>query len=235
MRWVRPDFTTSANERSFERSAASRWASAGSRSTLIASTTARWIADGKTSLEDCDALTWSLAWTAPGSPRRSAASVAMTSLAFMLDEVPEPVWNTSTGNSASQSPEATSSAAAEMASASRASTCGTSSRSALTRAASPFTSARARIRRLSIGRPEMGKFSTARWVWAEYLADAGTITSPIESCSTRDAGRSVGSPSGDGCASVMAATYPPRPAHRTRQNSSRVPRGSTASSKVGSR
>ena len=26
------------------------------------------------------------------------ASVAMTSLAFMFDEVPEPVWKTSTGN-----------------------------------------------------------------------------------------------------------------------------------------
>ena len=33
----------------------------------------------------------------------------MTSLAFMFDDVPEPVWNTSIGNSASQSPRATSS------------------------------------------------------------------------------------------------------------------------------
>ncbi len=35
----------------------------------------------------------------------------MTSLAFMLDEVPEPVWNTSTGNWSSWRPRATSVAA----------------------------------------------------------------------------------------------------------------------------
>ncbi len=39
----------------------------------------------------------------------------MTSLAFMLVEVPEPVWNTSMGNWASCLPPATSSAAATMA------------------------------------------------------------------------------------------------------------------------
>ena len=40
------------------------------------------------------------------------ASVAITSLAFMLLDVPEPVWNTSIGNCASCSPSATASAAA---------------------------------------------------------------------------------------------------------------------------
>src|SRR4051794_31336815 len=34
--------------------------------------------------------------------------------------------------------------------------------------------------------PEMGKFSTARWVCARHLALAGTRTSPIESCSMRN-------------------------------------------------
>jgi hypothetical protein len=34
-------------------------------------------------------------------------------------------------------------------------------------------------------RPEIGKFSTARWVWAAHLASAGTLTSPIESRSMR--------------------------------------------------
>ena len=48
---------------------------------------------------------------------RSAARLASTSFAFMFDEVPDPVWNTSIGNSASQSPRATSAAAAAIASA----------------------------------------------------------------------------------------------------------------------
>ena len=53
------------------------------------------MADGKTSLELCDALTWSLGWTRfdpRASPSSSDARLAMTSLVFMLDEVPEPVW-----------------------------------------------------------------------------------------------------------------------------------------------
>ena len=50
-------------------------------------------------------------------PSRCDASVAITSLAFMFDEVPEPVWNVSTGNCASCRPSATSLAAAAMASA----------------------------------------------------------------------------------------------------------------------
>ena len=37
----------------------------------------------------------------------------------------------------------------------------------------------------STGWPEIGKFSTARWVWAAHRALRGTRTSPIESCSTR--------------------------------------------------
>ncbi len=41
----------------------------------------------------------------------------MTSLVFMLDEVPEPVWNTSTGKCSSQRPSATSAAASWIASA----------------------------------------------------------------------------------------------------------------------
>src|SRR5262245_38271178 len=35
------------------------------------------------------------------------------------------------------------------------------------------------------GRPETGKFSIARWVWAPHRASAGTCTSPMVSCSTR--------------------------------------------------
>ena len=67
-------------------------------------------------------------------------------------------------------------------------------RPAFTRAASALISASARITRGSTGRPEIGKFSTARWVCAPHSASAGTRTSPIESCSTR---YSVMTPPGD--------------------------------------
>ena len=45
-------------------------------------------------------FTWSLAWAS------SPARLAITSLAFMFDEVPEPVWKTSIGNWSSCSPAA---------------------------------------------------------------------------------------------------------------------------------
>ncbi len=74
-------------------------------------------------------LTWSFACTS------SPASVAMTSFAFMFEEVPEPVWKTSIGNWSSSSPEATRSAAAAI----RAAMSGSSrSRSAFTCAAAPL-------------------------------------------------------------------------------------------------
>ena len=53
-------------------------------------------------------FTWSLGW-AP-----SPARLPMTSLAFMFDEVPEPVWKTSIGNWSSCAPSAISSPAAAM-------------------------------------------------------------------------------------------------------------------------
>ena len=59
---------------------------------------ARCIVVGITSLEDWPLFTWSLGWTIrePMSPPMiSEARLAMTSLAFMFVEVPEPVWKTS--------------------------------------------------------------------------------------------------------------------------------------------
>jgi hypothetical protein len=53
------------------------------------------MAEGNTSLDDCEALTWSLGWTFledRSSPRSSLARLAITSLVFMFDEVPDPVW-----------------------------------------------------------------------------------------------------------------------------------------------
>ena len=46
---------------------------AGMRSTTTASVAAMWIAEGNTSFDDCDALTWSFGCT--GAPSRSVASV----------------------------------------------------------------------------------------------------------------------------------------------------------------
>ncbi len=109
MRWVRPDFTTVASSSRLRSSEAARCSSAGTRSFTTALVAAMWMLLGKTSLEDCEALTWSLGWT--GLPSFSVARVASTSLVFMFDEVPEPVWKTSTGKWASQRPSATSAAA----------------------------------------------------------------------------------------------------------------------------
>ena len=180
IRWVRPALTTPVNSSAFWRKARARWRRAGTREPAISTVAATWMADGKTSLEDWDAFTSSLGWTR--RPRRSEARVARTSFMFILDEVPDPVWKTSTGNSASQCPSATSRAASAMAAATSA---GTTPRSAFTRAAALFTSASPRMSARSMPRPETGKFSTARWVCACHLASAGTLTSPMESCSVR--------------------------------------------------
>ncbi len=97
-------------------------------------------------------LTWSFAWTS------SPARVAITSFAFMFEDVPEPVWKTSIGNWSSSSPVATRSAAAAIRSA----------RPASRRPSSPLTRAAAALIRPShratgtgIGSPETGKLAIA--------------------------------------------------------------------------
>ncbi len=97
-------------------------------------------------------LTSSLAWTP------SPARVAITSFAFMFDEVPEPVWKTSIGNWSSSSPSAMRSAAAAIRSAfSRSSR----PRSALTWAAAPLIRPSQRATGAGMGSPETGKLATA--------------------------------------------------------------------------
>ena len=124
---------------------------------------------GKVSLDDWLALTWSLGCTS--TPARPA-SEAITSLAFMLELVPEPVWKTSIGKASSWSPAATSRAAA-LDRLGRAASRTPSS--PLTRAAAALTSPIAWMRAGSIGVPLIGKFSTARWVWARHSAVAGHL------------------------------------------------------------
>ena len=132
-------------------------------------TTAMCMAVGKVSLEDWPRLTWSLGWTGVLEPRSPPASsmarLEMTSLEFMLDWVPEPVWKTTSGNSVSRSPAMTSSPALAMSSAMSA---GSSPSSALARAADFLRIPRALI----MGRPHtkvsrpMSKLCRLRSVWA---------------------------------------------------------------------
>ena len=100
-------------------------------------------------------FTWSLAWTS------LPASDAMTSLAFMFDEVPEPVWKTSIGNWSSWSPRATASAAVPIESASFGSSL---PRSAFARAAAPLMRPSQWITDGGTRSPEIGKLSTAFFV-----------------------------------------------------------------------
>ncbi len=99
---------------------------------------------------------------------------------FMLLEVPEPVWKISIGNWSSCSPRATASAAEMMATASSGSIDPSARR---TDAAAALMRASASIWPRSSVIPEIGKFSTARWVCARHRALPGTRTSPIESLS----------------------------------------------------
>ena len=76
--------------------------SAGTSRWLTARAAATCIAVGKLSLDDWPLLTWSLGWTGALPPRLpvriSLARPAITSLAFMLDWVPEPVCQMTSGN-----------------------------------------------------------------------------------------------------------------------------------------
>ena len=109
-------------------------------------------------------LTWSLGW-AP-----SPARLAITSLAFMFEEVPEPVWKTSIGNWSSCSPAATASPAAAIRSARSASSTPSSP---LTRAAAAFSRPSQRTTGTGTRSPETGKLSTA------------LVVSPPQSCSVK--------------------------------------------------
>ena len=183
IRWVRPDLTTPANSSALAASASPRIVRAGVRSSTTASVIATCMAVGNVSLLDWLALTWSLGCTAASpSAAERATRLAITSLAFMLELVPDPVWNTSMGKCSSWRPSATSRAAETMAE-----DCSSviTSSSPLVCAAAAFTWPRAWIRRGSRVVPLIGKLSTARCVWARHRAVLGTSISPMESCSIR--------------------------------------------------
>ena len=108
-------------------------------------------------------LTSSFGWTGRPPPAIWAALVAITSLAFMLVDVPEPVWKMSIGNSASQRPSTTSWAARTI---SDARSSGNNPRSRLASAAACLISPSARMNEREKVMPLIGKFSTARAVVA---------------------------------------------------------------------
>ena len=113
-------------------------------------------------------FTWSLGCA--GSPTR----LAITSFAFMFEEVPEAVWKTSIGNWSLCSPSATESAAAAIRSA----------KLSVEQSKLPLTCAAAALIRPSqwisgagIGWPETGKFSTALRVSVPHSSVATSASS----------------------------------------------------------
>src|SRR4051794_40894577 len=150
--WVRPAFTTSANSSALRSNEPASRSRAGSSLPCASATAARCTAEGNTSLEDWPMFTWSLGW-AP-----SPARLAITSLAFVFEEVPEPVWKTSMGNWSSCSPPATSSPAAAIRSAMSSSS---SPSSPFTRAASALIRPSQRTTGTGTRSPETGKLSIA--------------------------------------------------------------------------
>ena len=105
-KWVRPDFTIPAFSPSSRAKAAISSSMAGITCSSKASTAAMCMAVGKVSLEDWDIFTSSLGWSS-FFPAMALPRLAMTSLAFMLDWVPEPVCQTTRGKWSLSSPEIT--------------------------------------------------------------------------------------------------------------------------------
>jgi hypothetical protein len=225
---VRPIMTISEYARALpSRVSRSAWM-AGSRRSAICSAAAMCIAVGKVSFDDWLWFTSSFGGIGrlppddvplgcPNVPPPSwVARSAITSLAFMLVCVPDPVWNTIRGNSASSVPLITSCAAASITAPLSA---GSWPRSRLARAAACFRIPSARITgRVKRKRSTpIGKFSRERSVWAPHKQSAGTWTSPSASASIRVADMAR-APAGLASSRVAqrhgggaAATPPPAP------------------------
>ena len=160
----------SANSSALRCSESSSVSIAGNSSLTVRSSAARCTADGNTSFDDWPRLTWSFGCAA------SPASAAITSFAFVFDEVPEPVWKTSIGNWSSCSPAATASAAVAIFSATSASS---SPSSALVRAAAPLIRPSQWITATGIVSPDTGKLATAFLVSAPHNSAILAPPSPL--------------------------------------------------------
>ena len=108
--------------------------------------------------------------------------VAITSLAFIFVDVPEPVWKTSTGKCSSKFPSATLIEAEIITSFISSSII---PNSAFAAAAPALIYPSARMKERDIGIPLIGKLRTALCVLAPHNADFGTSISPIVSDSVR--------------------------------------------------
>ena len=184
-RWVRPLFTMPSFSASRRLKVSIRVWAAGISFSSRASTAAMCIAVGKVSLEDWLILTSSLGCRML-LPAIWLPRLAMTSLVFMLDWVPEPVCHTTRGKWPFSSPAITSSQAALMASI-FSSVIFSGRRAWLAIESAFFRMPKAWM--ISAGIVSMptpiSKFSRLLWVWAAHRRSAGTFISPIESCSMR--------------------------------------------------
>mmetsp|Transcript_29135 Transcript_29135/g.76318 ORF Transcript_29135/g.76318 Transcript_29135/m.76318 type:complete len:218 (+) Transcript_29135:961-1614(+) len=166
----------------------SRRSRPGSRRRWISSTAAMCMAVGKLSLLLWPMLTWSLGCTGlmvPSSaPSSWLARFEITSLTFMFDWVPEPVWKVTSGKWESWTPVATSSAAFIIASPI---SLDNLPASMLYLAQHFFSFPKARITGSGIlsGASPIGKFCRLRCVCAPHRRSAGTSMGPKLSFSLR--------------------------------------------------
>lgn len=174
IRWVRPAFTISANSVLLFSKVLARCSKVGIRFLFSSVEQAMCTEVGKTSFDDCDAFTWSLGcilvWVLFWGSFWFAR-FAITSFMFMLEDVPEPVWNMSTGNSFWCFPEIISSVASMIAFVMWG---GTMFSSVFVMAAAFFILANDCMCVGVSVFPLMGKFSVALWVCAPYRAVLGT-------------------------------------------------------------
>ncbi len=184
-RWVRPLLTTFRYFLSSPLKVSTSASISGMTLSSRPSTAAILMAVGKVSFEDWLILISSLGCSS-FLPAISLPRLAMTSLAFMLDWVPEPVCHTTSGKCSLREPLMTSSQAWEMA-ASFSSVIFSGFREWLAMAAAFFSTPKAWV--ISRGMVSMPtpirKFSWERSVCAPQYLSAGTLTSPMESCSMR--------------------------------------------------
>jgi hypothetical protein len=183
---VRPFLTRCAKASAFLSSSACSSSRAGIRRWWISSTAAICMTVGNVSLELCPILQWSFGWIGLLPPRvpvrAKLARPAMTSLAFMLLCVPDPVCQTASGNWSARVPSITSPAASMMALAVFSSI---EPWARLACAAAFFWMPRARTIGAGIFSVPMSKFLRLRCVCAPQYASIGTSISPIESVSVR--------------------------------------------------
>ena len=184
--WVRPILTILANSLAFLSSALCILVSAGIKCRASCEAAAMCMALGTESLDDWLILTWSLGCTgffAPSSPPSARLAIlAITSLTFMLDCVPEPVCQTDSGKCSSSLPSAMSCATATIAPARFLSS---EPRSRFTSAAARLTSPSACTISIGMRSVPIRKLRSERSVCAPHNLSAAMSSGPNESLSLR--------------------------------------------------